>query len=150
VSGNTFDRDLLADVVDAAADGVIVVDAAGTVVYWNAGAERIFGWPAAEVVGAGLDVIIPERMRERHNAGFSAAVATGRSRYGADDLLAVPAVTRDGRTVSIEFTIALLAGDGAIRHVAAVVRDVTERRARDRELRRRLAELEGTSGKKDH
>ena len=72
---------------------------------------------------------------------------TGVTRY-ASDLLAVPAVRKDGTRISIEFSVALIRDDaGAIAGVAAVMRDVTERWQRDRELRARLAELEGKSAK---
>ena len=137
-----FDRGRLAEVVDLAPDGVVVVDTAGRITYWNAGATRIFGYSESEALGASLDLIIPERLQERHWTAFSHAVATGTSRYGADDLLAVPARTSDGRTISIEFTVVLLRRDDAVDHVAAVIREVTERRARETELRRRVAELE--------
>lgn len=141
----SFDRSVLAGVVDAAPDGVIVVDRGGTVRYWNGGAERIFGFPAEEAVGANLDLIIPERLRARHWEAFAAAVASGTSRYGADDLLSVPALRADGQRISIEFTVALISGESGIRFVAAVIRDVTERRATETDLRRRLAELTSTA-----
>ncbi len=96
------------------------------------------------MLGSTLDAIIPEQLRQRHHEGFRAAMARGTSRYGAADLLAVPARHADGRTISIEFSIVLLAAaDGTVGHVAAVLRDVTERRAREQELRRRVAALEG-------
>lgn len=138
-----FDQSLLEQVVDAAPDGVVIVDREGTIRYWNRGAQRIFGFDAAEAVGSSLDVIIPERLRERHWEAFTTAVAKGESRYGADDLLAVPALRADGERISIEFTVVLVPGEDGIRYVGAVIRDVTERRARETELRRRLADLEG-------
>lgn len=134
------------DVVDAAPDAVIVVDEQGIVTYWNRGAERIFGFAAGEALGSSLDLIIPERLQERHWTAFATAVSTGKSRYGAEDMLAVPARRSDGSTISIEFTVVLVPGDDGIRYVAAVIRDVTERRAQERELRRRLAESEGPPG----
>ncbi len=140
---DVFDRSLLGSVVDAAPDGVVIVDGEGTIRYWNQGAQRIFGFSAADAVGSSLDVIIPERLRERHWDAFAAAVSKGESRYGADDLLAVPAQRSDGQRISIEFTVILVPGEDGIRYVAAVIRDVTERRAGEMELRRRLAELEG-------
>ena len=126
-----------------APDAVVIVDAAGTICYWNDGAARIFGYGPEEMVGSTLDAIIPERLRQRHNEGFRAAMARGSTRYGAAELLAVPARHADGRTVSIEFSVVLLqADDGSVGHVAAILRDVTERRAREQELRRRIQALE--------
>ncbi|MGH9305027.1 MAG: PAS domain S-box protein, partial [Acidimicrobiales bacterium] len=106
-----FERCTLGELVDASSDGVVVVDPTGAIVYWNAGAERIFGYRAGDAIGASLDLIIPERFRERHWRAFERAVATGESRYGAGDLLSVPAQTSDGRTISIEFTVVLLRED---------------------------------------
>jgi|SRR5579875_1694121 len=129
--------------VAQAPDAVVIVDSAGTICYWNDGATRIFGYGPQEMVGSTLDAIIPERLRPRHNEGFRAAMARGSTRFGAADLLAVPARHADGRTVSIEFSIVLLEGDdGSVGHVAAIMRDVTERRAAERELRQRIETLE--------
>jgi len=131
--------DVLVQAVAKAPDAVVIVDDSGEVRYWNKGAERIFGYQAHEMLGSTLDPIIPERLRQRHTDGFRAAIARGWSRYGDDDLLAVPALNADGRTVSIEFSIVLVtASDGSVGYVATIIRDVTARRAREQELRRCL------------
>ena len=141
----TLPGDVVLAAVAHAPDAVVVIDAAGTVCYWNDGAARIFGYGREEMVGSTLDAIIPERLRQRHNEGFRAAMARGSTRYGAADLLAVPARHADGRTVSIEFSVVLLeTDDGSVGHVAAILRDVTERRAREQELQRRIQALEGS------
>jgi PAS domain S-box-containing protein len=71
---------------------------------------------------------------------------TGVTRY-ATDLLAVPAVRKDGKRISLEFSVALIRDESGVAGVAAVMRDVTDRWQRDRELRARLAELEGKQAK---
>src|SRR3546814_10063811 len=78
-------------------DAVIVSDAEGIIRLWNAGAERIFGFPAAEALGRSLDIIIPERLRERHWSGYAETMRTGVTRYGAGALLSVPA-TQDRKS----------------------------------------------------
>ncbi len=143
VDAAALPADVLAQAVAQAPDAVVIVDAAGEVRYWNKGAEGIFGYQAHEMLGSALDPIVPERLRDRHAEGFRAAIARGWSRYGDDDLLAVPALTSDGRTISAEFSVALLAtDDGSVANVAAIMRDVNARRAREQELRRRLVALE--------
>jgi PAS domain S-box-containing protein len=128
--------------VRAMGDAVVVADNAGAIRLWTAAAERIFGFSEAEALGQPLDLIIPERLRGRHNEGYAHTVATGLTRYG-DSLLRVPAVHKDGRALSIAFTVALLTGaDGRVEGVAAVIRDDTARFNEERALRRRLAELE--------
>jgi PAS domain S-box-containing protein len=129
-------------VVREAPEAIVVSDPNGIIVTWNGGAERVFGYSAAEALGQNLDLIIPEKQRSRHWAGYDAVMASGKTKYG-DSLLKVPAAHRDGRRLSIEFSVALLRdADGKIAGIAAVIRDATERWTADRELRQRLAEAE--------
>lgn len=122
-------------------DAVIVADAEGTIRFWNPGAERIFGFPAAEALGRSLDIIIPERLRDRHWAGYATTMRTGATRYGAGDLLSVPAIRKDGGKLSIQFSIVLLKDrDGRADGIAAVLRDVTGDFEKRRALERELAE----------
>lgn len=124
----------------AASDAIIATDRDGVIGFWNPGAERIFQYAEGEALGQTLDLIIPERLRERHWSGWRKVMETGHSRYGEGDLLAVPGVRRDGTRVSLEFTVLLLKdGAGQIAGVAAVMRDVTARFEEMREMRRKLA-----------
>ena len=131
--------------VQSAGDAIIAVDSGGAIIVWNPAAERIFGFSPDEALGHKLDLIIPERYRARHWEGYRKAMAAGSTRY-ASDVLRVPAVHKDGRPLSIAFTVALLSSpDGQIEAVAAIVRDETARWKEEQELRRRLAELERQS-----
>jgi PAS domain S-box-containing protein len=141
-AGDDFDRGLLGELVDRSPDAVILVDAQGRICYWNGGAERIFGFPSTAAVGQTLDIIIPDRLQARHWNAFNQAVSTGTSRYGPGDMLSVPARTRDGRTISIDFTVALVTEGDSIGHIGAVIRDVTARRSLELELRSRIRELD--------
>jgi PAS domain S-box-containing protein len=133
---------LAAALVREAPEAIVVTDPEGRIRLWNGGAERVFGYPAAQAIGQTLDLIIPEKLRDRHWAGFREVMRTGRTRYG-DELLKVPAVHRDGRRMSVEFSVALLRDDdGRVAAISAIMRDVTERWTAERELRARLAELE--------
>ena len=128
--------------VEESRDAIIFADKDGLVRLWNAGAEAMFGYRAAEMEGQGLDRIIPEALRVRHNEGFRRVMASGESRYAAD-LLAVPGLKRDGSRISLEFTITLIKDDiGEVLGAAAIIRDVTARWHRDQELKKRLAALE--------
>ncbi|MEV5608602.1 PAS domain S-box protein [Streptomyces sp. NPDC052225] len=135
-----LDPELILGMTDQAPDGIMIIDSAGLIRYWNQGAERIFGFSAAEVDGRSLDVIIPEKHRKRHWDGFEEAMARGSSKYGDADLLNVPALAADGRRLSIEFSVVLVKGPDGSAYCGAVVRDVTARRERERELMRRRAE----------
>jgi PAS domain S-box-containing protein len=114
-------------------------------VFWNDAAQRLFGWPAIEAIGQSLDLIVPERQRERHWAGYRRVMASGHTDYG-DRLLEVPAQHRDGRRLSIAFTATLLRrrGERLPCGIAAVVRDDTERWEERRRLRDELATLRVT------
>jgi PAS domain S-box-containing protein len=133
--------------VAAMADAVMVCDAKGLITLWNPAAERMFGHTEAQALGQSLDMIIPQRQQQRHWDGYHQTMKTGVTKYG-HDLLKVPALHKDGRTLSIAFTVSLLlADDGTVNGIAAVVRDESERFAQDRETRKRIAELEARLAK---
>lgn len=132
----------LSELVAAVGDAIVVTDAGGAITLWNPAAERMFGFAQAEALGKSLDLIIPERLRNRHWEGFHKTMLTGQTRYGTE-LLRVPAVDKEGRAMSIAFTVALLhSPDGKPAAIAAVIRDETTRFNEERSLRKRLAELE--------
>jgi len=129
--------------VQAAGDGMVAAGADGRIILWNPAAERIFGFMAEEALGCSLDLIIPERFRDRHWAGYREVMRTGQTRY-ASEVLRVPALHKDGTPLSIAFTVALISSArGYV--IAAIVRDETKRWNEERELRRRVAELEQQS-----
>ena len=120
----------------------MVTDPDGIIRLWNDGAARIFGFSAAEVMGQSLDVIIPEKLRDRHWKGYQQTMATGYTRYG-DKMLSVPATHRDGHRLSIEFSVALLRDDaGQIVGISAIMREVSDAGRPRRRLRTKCAELE--------
>jgi PAS domain S-box-containing protein len=125
---------------------VVASDREGRIIFWNPGAERIFGFSAAEAVGQSLDIIIPEPYRARHWAGYDETIRTGTSRYGAGDILAVPGLRKDGTRNSIEFTIAVVKdANGNVAAMAAVIRDVTKKFEETKALKIQIAELKRKS-----
>ena len=128
--------DLSTRILDGSPDAILICDRTGIVRFWNRGAERVFGFPNAEIVGATMDLMIPERLRTRHWTAWEIAMRTGVTIYDDGRLLAVPALHKEGRQISIEFSIQLLKDqNGQVEWVAAVLRDVTERFKRDKALR---------------
>ena len=133
-------------VVEALGDAVVICDRDGEIRFWNVAAEHLFGFTKTDALGKSLDLIIPERLRERHWAGFTRTMATGHTRY-QHDVLRVPAMHKDGRTLSIAFTAGLLLGaQRRVTGLVAVIRDETKQYAEERDLRKRLAELEWKHG----
>ena len=129
-----FCRTLVTD----SGDAIVYADCDGVIQYWNAAAGRLFGFDSAETVGRSLDIIIPERLRERHWEGYRRTMATGTSRYQSGALLSVPALKKDGSQISVEFTIVTITGaDGRLLGIAAIMRDATERFNELKDLRRR-------------
>src|SRR6266496_534385 len=104
----SFSDTLAQAVLSTSSDAIVAADAEGIIRFWNPGAERIFGFTGGEALGQSLDIIIPERLRQRHWEGYRQVVATGESRYGHGDTLSVPAIRKDGAGISIEFTIVAL------------------------------------------
>lgn len=135
----------LQSLIENAGDAIIAADREGTILLWNPAAERIFGFTAEEALGKSLDLIIPERFRKRHWDGYQQVMQTGRTRYG-EDTLRVPGLRKDGDSLSIAFTVGLLISkEGEINVITAIVRDDTTRWKQERELQRRVKELESKS-----
>ncbi len=133
-------EELCQKIIEGTQEAVIFADHEEIIRLWNVGAEVMFGYRADEAIGQSLDVIIPERQRARHWQGYHQVMKTGVTRYGRE-LLAVPAVRKDGTRISLEFTIVLLRNDaGGVIGSAALLRDVTARcsNSRLREKARKL------------
>jgi PAS domain S-box-containing protein len=129
-------------IVDFAQDAILFADRDGNIRLWNTGAETIFGYTREEAIGKSLDLIVPEKLRERHWEGYHRVMETGESRYGSE-LLKVPAARKGGKPISVEFTIILVRDpQNNILGSAAIMRDVTERWEHEKELKGRLNFLE--------
>lgn len=130
-------------IVVGSPDAILYAERDGLIRYWNAAAERIFGFSAAEALGQSLDIIVPERLRARHWEGWDQVLETGVTRYGSGDTLSVPATRKDGSTLSVDFTIQMVRDEGGrILGFAAILRDVTARFDREKALKAKVRELE--------
>jgi PAS domain S-box-containing protein len=133
-------------IVTEAHDAIIMADREGIIRLWNKGAEMVFGFSPAEALGQSLHIIIPENLRERHDQGYQKVMESGHSKYSTE-LLAVPALKKDGSRISVEFTMTLIRNHQAlILGAAAIIRDVSARWEQERAMKRRLAELEVRGG----
>jgi len=129
-------------IIENSQDAILFADRDGIVNLWNSGAEAIFGYKAEEIQGKNLDLVIPEKLRQRHWEGYQRVMRTGETRYGKE-LLKVPAIRKDGRTISVEFTILLVRNrQNEIIGTASIIRDVTERWEQEKELKKKLKFLE--------
>jgi PAS domain S-box-containing protein len=138
-------------VVAQAPDAVILANRDGAIELWNGAAERLFGYSSAEVIGKSLDVIIPERLRTAHWAGFQKAIESGHGKYAPGQVLTTRSMHKDGRKLYVDLSFALVRDDaGAITGAMAIGRDCTDRYLSDRALRERISELERTLHDKNH
>lgn len=132
-------------IIENSQDAILFADRDGIIDLWNSGAEAIFGYTKEDVRGKSLDLIVPEKLRQRHWDGYQKVMKTGKSRYGKE-LLKVPAIRKDGTSISVEFTIVLVRNQrNEIMGTAAIIRDVTERWKHEKELKQKLKLLESTS-----
>src|ERR1051325_2507027 len=86
-------------------DAIVYADSSGLIRFWNPGAERIFGYSAKEASGMSLELILPANLRSLHWTAYGETMRTGNTRYGDGDVLAVPALAKGGRLISIEFSM---------------------------------------------
>jgi PAS domain S-box-containing protein len=133
---------LLIQTVNDAPDAILISDREGIIRFWNSGAEQMFGHSATEAVGQSLDLIIPENLRGRHWDGYHRVMASGETKYKTG-LLTSPGVRKDGSRVSLEFSMVLLHDEaGHIQGCASIMRDVSERWKKEKELKERLTACE--------
>ena len=128
--------------VTGVGDGVMAANAQGLITLWNPACTRLFGFTEAEALGKSLDLIIPQRQQKPHWEGYDKTMATGITKYGYD-VLRVPAMHKDGHTLSIAFTVSMLHNpDGSVSAIVAVIRDESVKFAEERALKKRINELE--------
>jgi PAS domain S-box-containing protein len=114
-------------IVEQAPDAMIYADCEGVVRIWNLGAETVFGYTAAEILGKGMDVIIPERFRRAHWEGFRKAFETGQTKYKGR-VLTTRAVHKDGSKRYVDLSFSMVKDRaGIVIGVLAIARDCTER-----------------------
>jgi PAS domain S-box-containing protein len=135
----------------ALADPVVASDAGNRLVYVNAAASALLGWPPDELIGRPLSDIIPPTYRTRHQEAFERFIRTGVPHIIGHPIR-VPALTRSGETVDIELTLAALRGENIL--IVASLRDLSQRAdavtiASPAEAVRRVEELEETIRARD-
>jgi PAS domain S-box-containing protein len=126
-------RDILADAMDVVADGVIVVDSQQSVLFFNRGAERIFGYGAPEMVGQPIDRLMLPGFAPVHHAQLHAFAASGDASRPMGRPGQVRGLRRDGSTFPAEATVSKLASEGQPLFMV-IVRDITDRQRSEEAL----------------
>lgn len=124
--------------IEQSPDAVIFADSAGIIRIWNTAAERIFGFTKNDALGANLNIIIPERLRDAHWRGFERALAERTTKY-AGQALPTKAVRSDGSQIYVELTFAIVIdAKGDVLGALAHARDITKRFEKERADRKNL------------
>ena len=123
----------LRSVVETANDAVVSVNSDMDIIFWNHEAANVFGWPAEEVIGKPLSLIIPERLRAPHDQGVARVVSTGEN-VMAGKTIECTGIRRDGREFPLELSIARWEAKGGL-FFTGIVRDISERKKAEEDLK---------------
>jgi PAS domain S-box-containing protein len=131
------------DLIESAPDAMVIIDASGRIVLVNAQTEQLFGYDRAELAGEPVEILLPERYRERHREHRERFSSAPRARpMGAG--LDLYGLRKSGEEVPVEISLSPLdTGLGPV--VSAAIRDITDVRAAQRELARQRDALESAN-----
>ncbi|WP_228536282.1 PAS domain S-box protein [Noviherbaspirillum malthae] len=139
----SFTQETMAcDILDHMSEALIFADKEGFIRIWNPGAEALFGFSPEEAIGKSLDIIIPEKLRKAHWEGYDKAVAQGATAHGRRTMI-TRALHRNGDHIHVDMSFAVVRNQaGEVTGSVAVASDAGQRHAEEKDLRRRLKELE--------
>jgi PAS domain S-box len=125
--GDHITNELLAGIVTISADAVVCVDEAQKIIFFNEGAEKIFGYAADEVIGQPLELLIPERFRKSHSDQVHRFGQSGTRARKMGERGQISGLRKNGQEFPAEAAISHVGEDGK-QVYSVVLRDVTERR----------------------
>ena len=125
---------------NTANEGIIMVDNAGNISFWNKAAERIFGYSSEEAVGESLHkLVIPSHLQERLLEGFKRFRNTGQGPF-VGRTVELTAIKKDGTELPIEHSISAVKLKGKW-HAVGIIRDITERKQAEEKVKQSLVKL---------
>src|SRR5215217_2524622 len=140
--------------VERIRDAAIVADAKShRIVFWNQAATNIFGYSVSEGLGLHIEALVPEYLKDQHRVGIARYAETGHGPY--TDLptqLELSALRKGGEEIHVELSLSSIGpeddADGDERYVLAIVRDITERKRAEEEIRRLTEDLENRAAER--
>lgn len=126
----------LAAIVESSDDAIISASLEGVVLSWNPGAERLYGYTVAEVLGRPISITVPQDLQEELQHGLRKV----REREAVDHL-ETERLRKDGSRINVSVTLSPLKEAGRVVGISAIVKDITERKRAERELARSFALL---------
>jgi len=137
----------ISTVVESVGEGIITIDEQGRIETFNRAASEIFGYSAGEVIGSGIQVLMPESMREAHRQGMRRFLAGGEPHVIGKGAVELPALRKDGSQFTVELSISAISDEGKFRFVG-VLRDVTELKKSQAALREAVKEAQAANAAK--
>ncbi|MFQ5673028.1 MAG: PAS domain S-box protein [Nitrospinales bacterium] len=131
----------LRSIVENMRDALIMIDDTAAIQMFNPGAEQIFGYSAAEVMGKNVDILIPESHKSRHEVGFKNYAKSGKRTIEVWRSIEVPGKKKDGTIVPMELSISEMELDKK-KYFIGTFRDITSRKQVEEKLQRYSLELE--------
>ncbi|MDO8414099.1 MAG: CHASE domain-containing protein [Gallionellaceae bacterium] len=129
-------------VVDTAMDAVIQMNVKGVITGWDGQAENIFGWTSQEAMGQILyEIIIPPKNRDSHIKGLRHLLVAGEGSV-LNNSIEIMAMRRDGSEFPVELMLSPIRGQGSKHEFCAFIRDITERKQNEMEIRELNTSLE--------
>jgi len=137
----------ISTVVESVGEGIITIDEQGCIETFNRAASEIFGYCAEEVIGSGIQVLMPESMHESHRQGMRRFLAGGEPNVIGKGAVELPALRKDGSQFTVELTVSAIRDEGKYRFVG-VLRDVTELKKSQAALREAVKEAQAANAAK--
>ncbi|MEI6396373.1 MAG: PAS domain S-box protein, partial [Verrucomicrobiota bacterium] len=128
----------LRTITDSAQDAILMMNPEGGISYWNPAAQRIFGYTSAEAIGQNLhSFLVPPRYHEAHLSALPKFEQTGQG-SAVGKTTDLEGRRKDGQEVSVRLSLSAIQMEGRW-HAVGILRDVTERKRAEQEIRRQAA-----------
>ena len=120
------------NIAQTAVDAIIMADSSGDIIFWNASAQRIFGYTEQEILGKSLPVLMPEQYRDGHQKGMERVKSTGESAYFGS-ITEMNGLRKNGDVFPIELSVSMWKA-GKETFFSGIIRDITRRKKLEYEL----------------
>jgi PAS domain S-box-containing protein len=129
-------------------DAIIISDKTKKILFWNKGAEHIFGYTSDEVVNQSITIIIPPQFQEAHKTGMDRMNRGGKPNV-IGEVVELTGIKKDGELIPIELALGTWKNDGEI-YYSAIIRDITERKKSEEIIKNQNEEILKEKEKSDH
>ncbi len=132
-------EDFFRSVTETAKEAIISADDKGMIIYWNRGAENLFGHTAGEIIGQPITALIDEQYRDMHDRGFRNFMSGGSEKI-TGETVEIEGRRKDKSSFPIELSLASWHKQGR-KYITAIIRDITERRENEARIKQSQATI---------